>query len=219
MSRDQLTFAMGCFWGPEDRFARIPGVTATQVGYSGGTAAHRSEDADDSEAVGRSEAAVRPNERERQANEPEDQSTALRSSGADEPPSADSAVREASVPETPVPTHRRLNGHSEAVEVEFDPAVVSLEELLRRFWSEHNPAAIEGYKPEDPRYRSLLFYRSEEQRAVMERIRREMAEQGRSSEATELKPLEAFYPAEERHQRYEEKKRRRGEGESKPDDR
>ncbi|NGZ77235.1 peptide-methionine (S)-S-oxide reductase MsrA [Saccharibacillus alkalitolerans] len=145
--REKLTFAMGCFWGPEDRFAKLPGVTATRVGYSGG--------------------------------------------------------------EAPAPTHRRLEGHSETVEVEFDPQVVSLEKLLEKFWSMHNPAAIEGYKPDDSRYRSLLFYRDELQRETMERVQDELADQGRHSEATALRPLGSFYPAEEKHQRYEEKKRKR----------
>ncbi|MDO3411587.1 peptide-methionine (S)-S-oxide reductase MsrA [Saccharibacillus sp. CPCC 101409] len=144
---DKLTFAMGCFWGPEDRFARLPGVTGTRVGYAGG--------------------------------------------------------------ESETPSYRRLGGHSEAVEVEFDPGEISLEELLERFWSEHNPEAVEGYKPDDSRYRSLLFYRDERQRAAMERARRVMQERGRNSRATRLLPLGAFYPAEEKHQRYEEKKRRK----------
>lgn len=185
MSREKLTFAMGCFWGPEDRFARIPGVTGTRVGYAGGEAAGRPDGAE-SEA----ESAAEPARTEPQ----------------------EAASPGASPAPMPTPTHRRLHGHSEVVEVEFDPEIVSLEELLRRFWSEHNPAAIEGYKPEDSRYRSLLLYRGEEQRAVMERVRREMAEQGRSGEATGVKPLGNFYPAEEKHQRYEEKKRLRNGG-------
>lgn len=152
--REKLTFAMGCFWGPEDRFARVPGVTATRVGYCGG-----------------------------------DTPSALA------PP--------------PAPTHRRLAGHSEAVEVEFDPRIVPLEELLRKFWNEHNPAVVEGYKPDDSRYRSILFYRNEEQRAAMERVRSEPADAGRSRELTALRPLGVFYPAEEKHQRYEDKKRQR----------
>lgn len=190
MSREKLTFAMGCFWGPEDRFARIPGVTGTRVGYAGGEAVGRP-DGTESEAA--PPAPPQPQEAASPSAQPEPQQAAS--------PSA-----------PPAPTHRRLRGHSEVVEVEFDPEVVSLEELLRRFWSEHNPAAIEGYKPEDSRYRSLLLYRSEEQRAVMERVRRETAEQGRSGEATGLKPLGDFYPAEEKHQRYEEKKRLRNGG-------
>lgn len=188
MSREKLTFAMGCFWGPEDRFARIPGVTGTRVGYAGGEAALHGENS----------APTQPSE-----SASSDAATSLSELPASSLPDARAE---------PTPTHRRLHGHSEVVEVEFDPEVVSLEELLRRFWNEHNPAAIEGYKPEDSRYRSLLLYRGEEQRAVMERVRREMAEQGRSGEATAVKPLRNFYPAEEKHQRYEEKKRLRNIG-------
>lgn len=172
---EKLTFAMGCFWGPEDRFAKLPGVTATRVGYSGGEVPI--------------EALV-----EAPLNR-----TSLES--------AEKSFSDR--PAAPAPTHRRLAGHSETVEVEFDPRVVSLEELLEKFWNEHNPAAIEGYKPDDSRYRSMLFYRNEEQRAAMERMQSEMADQGRHSQATVLLSLGAFYPAEEKHQRYEEKKRQR----------
>ncbi len=210
MSREKLTFAMGCFWGPEDRFARIPGVTGTRVGYAGGKAADRpdgTESEADSAAQG-SEAGAPPGEDAAAGFAGAAHEAAF--GGEKRAPREPSEAAAPSAP--PIPTHRRLHGHSEVVEVEFDPEVVSLEELLRRFWSEHNPAAIEGYKPEDSRYRSLLLYRGEQQRAVMERVRREMAEQGRSGEATGLKPLGRFYPAEEKHQRYEEKKRLRNGG-------
>lgn len=184
--REQLTFAMGCFWGPEDRFARVPGVTATRVGYCGG----------DTPSVLTPPAA--PGEAPPALPQPDS-------------PAAPAGVPPADPDETPppVPTHRRLAGHSEAVEVEFDPRIVSLEELLRKFWGEHNPSAIESYKPDDSRYRSILFYRNEEQRAAMERVRSEPAGAGRSRELTALRPLGVFYPAEEKHQRYEAKKRQR----------
>ncbi|MCQ4087666.1 peptide-methionine (S)-S-oxide reductase MsrA [Saccharibacillus sp. JS10] len=156
MSSDQLTFAMGCFWGPEERFAQIPGVTATRVGYSGG------------ESVVSSQSS-----------------------------------------EAEAPTHRRLNGHSEVVDVRFDPEVITLEKLLEIFWKHHNPAAIEGYKPDDSRYRSLLFYRNEDQRKVMEKVQQQMSRQGIASQATELKKIQPFYIAEDKHQRYEQKKRRK----------
>ncbi|WP_037285561.1 peptide-methionine (S)-S-oxide reductase MsrA [Saccharibacillus sacchari] len=161
MNCEKLTFAMGCFWGPQDRFSRIPGVTGTRVGYSGGD--------NDSGSGGEAE------------------------EGHTDMP----------------PTHRRLNGHSEVVEIEFDPGQVTLEELLEHFWNTHNPSAIEGYKPEDSRYRSLLFYRNEEQQATMERMKQKMTDQGFSSQATGLRAIQPFYPAEEKHQHYEKKKRQK----------
>ncbi|WP_306437539.1 peptide-methionine (S)-S-oxide reductase [Saccharibacillus sp. O23] len=238
MSREKLTFAMGCFWGPEDRFARIPGVTGTRVGYAGGDAAGRPEGGGSKADSAVQPASIEPQEaassgEEAAAGFPGCDGTvreaALHGENSEPPKPSESASPDAAAPLSelpanaspgdrpePAPTHRRLHGHSEVVEVEFDPEVVSLEELLRRFWSEHNPAAIEGYKPEDSRYRSLLLYRGEEQRAVMERVRREMAEQGKSGEATGLKPLGQFHPAEEKHQRYEEKKRLRNGGSESP---
>ncbi|GGO04720.1 peptide-methionine (S)-S-oxide reductase MsrA [Saccharibacillus kuerlensis] len=189
--REKLTFAMGCFWGPEDRFARLPGVTATRVGYSGSQPLPAPD-------TGSANAAFPARDGSRITDESDHQPSS---------PSDSLILRTADIPR--VPTHRRLEGHSETVEVEFDPGVVSLEELLEKFWSMHNPQAIEGYKPEDSRYRSLLFYRDEQQRELMERVRREMAAKGRNSEATALLPVGPFYPAEEKHQRYEEKKRER----------
>ncbi|WP_172253213.1 peptide-methionine (S)-S-oxide reductase [Saccharibacillus deserti] len=189
--REKLTFAMGCFWGPEDRFARVPGVTGTRVGYCGGDSPSGSAPpgASSSRTV---------------SGAPEPAAPALSGPG----PSASSSDIPASGL-SPAPTHRRLAGHSEAVEVEFDPRIVSLEQLLAKFWSEHKPAAIEGYKPDDSRYRSILFYRNEEQRAAMERMQSGRTDAGRSRAWTGLRPLGVFYPAEEKHQRYEEKKRAR----------
>lgn len=172
MGREKLTFAMGCFWGPEDRFARIPGVTGTRVGYSGG---------------------------ENTSGLPSMDLSSLDDDAVAKPVSILPAA----------PTHRRLNGHSEVVEIEFDPSQVTLEELLEHFWNTHNPSAIEGYKPEDSRYRSLLFYRNEEQQATMERMQQKMTDQGLSSQATGLRPIQPFYPAEEKHQHYEKKKRQK----------
>lgn len=192
MNREKLTFAMGCFWGPEDRFARIPGVTRTQVGYAGGEA--------DIDATPECPEEVKPAD----ALAPASDSNAVRSSD-DRRPSSERTGPSDSEP----PTHRRLNGRSEVVEVEFDPQVVTLDELLKHFWSEHHPAAIESYKPEDSRYRSLLFYRDEKQRAVMRQMQRKLAEQGFSSESTGLRVMGDFYPAEDKHQRYREKKRQK----------
>ncbi len=197
--REQLTFAMGCFWGPEDRFARVPGVTATRVGYCGGdTPSALTPPTAPGDTPSVSSAPTTPGEAPPALPPPDS-------------PGAPAGVPPADPGENPppVPTHRRLAGHSEAVEVEFDPRIVSLEELLRKFWGEHNPSAIESYKPDDSRYRSILFYRNEEQRAAMERVRSEPADAGRSYELTALRPLGVFYPAEEKHQRYEAKKRQR----------
>ena len=104
---EKATFAAGCFWGVEAMFRRLEGVTATRVGYTGGTK-------------------VNPTYRD-------------------------------------VCGHR--TGHAEAVEVVFDPAVISYEDLLAAFWSGHNPATRnrQGLNI-GSQYRSAIFTHSPSRR-------------------------------------------------------
>lgn len=99
----------------------------------------------------------------------------------------------------PQPTYRELGDHSEVVEIDFDPAIVSLEELLTAFWTNHNPVNVNGYKGRQ--YQSMLLYRDETQHADIRRAKRLMEEE-KGSLDTEAAPLRAFYLAEPRHQKY-----------------
>lgn len=106
---------------------------------------------------------------------------------------------------TPDPVYRRMGDHTETVEIGYDPTSVTLEELLQLFWDRHNPLNINGYKGRQ--YQSLLLYRDGKQRETMEAAWRQRADAsiGRGPEAdggTEIAPYRAFYPAEERHQKY-----------------
>ncbi len=97
-------------------------------------------------------------------------------------------------------------GHAEAVEVTFDPARVSYQQLLDAFWKMHDPTTMNRQGPDvGTQYRSAIFYHSPVQEAVA-RDSKEKAQAGfRKPIATELTPASAFYPAEEYHQRYFEK--------------
>lgn len=97
-------------------------------------------------------------------------------------------------------------GHAEAVEVAFDPARVSYEELLEAFWKMHDPTTLNRQGPDvGTQYRSAIFYHSPAQEAAA-RASKEKAQAGlRKSIATELTAASVFYPAEEYHQRYFEK--------------
>ncbi len=99
---------------------------------------------------------------------------------------------------TPDPTYHNLGDHTETVQMDYDPSVMSYEELLEIFWDNHNPTAPSWSR----QYMSLLFYHNDEQRslAVASKERRE-AELGRPV-LTQLLPFSRFYLAEDYHQKY-----------------
>lgn len=111
------------------------------------------------------------------------------------------------------PTYRQVcsgnTGHAEAVEVEFDPAIVSYSELLDIFWNQHDPTQLNRQGPDvGSQYRSAIFYHSDDQKAVAEQSRRDLSASGRfhSDIVTEVSPASDFWPAEDYHQRYFEKR-------------
>ena len=76
--------------------------------------------------------------------------------------------------EMPDPTYRRLGGHTETIQIEFDPTRIRYEELLAIFWQSHNPSSR---RPRQ--YRSIVFYHDEAQRRAAEQSRDALAESGR----------------------------------------
>ncbi|MCC4723398.1 peptide-methionine (S)-S-oxide reductase MsrA [Salinicoccus sp. RF5] len=97
------------------------------------------------------------------------------------------------------PTYKEMGDHTETIEVDFDPSIISYEETLRHFWRSHYPNR-DAYRGRQ--YISLLRFHDEKQEAAVERIKGEMeAELGFSIE-TEIAPFEGFTLAEERHQKY-----------------
>ena len=102
-------------------------------------------------------------------------------------------------------------GHSEAVEVTYDPDRVSYEELLDVFWSKHNPTTRNRRGPDrGSQYRSAVFTHSPEQGAAARASRDRLDRSGRWSNpiVTEIAPAPDFYAAEDRHQQYLEKRGR-----------
>lgn len=93
--------------------------------------------------------------------------------------------------------------HAEVVQVSFDPAVISLSEILDIFWVIHDPTTKDRQGADSgPQYRSVIFYASPEQqraaKASIEHIQHTLD----APVVTELEPLTAFYPAEPYHQQY-----------------
>ncbi|MFQ5526588.1 MAG: peptide-methionine (S)-S-oxide reductase MsrA [Thermoanaerobaculia bacterium] len=100
-------------------------------------------------------------------------------------------------------------GHAEVVQVEFDPDKVSYQELLKVFWSNHNPTTLNRQGPDSgTQYRSAIFFHDETQREVAERSLKAVDASGRFSGpiVTEVTPAQTFWRAEEYHQRYLEKR-------------
>ena len=147
---EKATFAAGCFWGVEDAFRQVKGVTDAAAGYTGGTMES--------------------------------------------------------------PTYRDVcgdaTGHAEAVQVEFDPAQVSYDDLLSVFWEIHDPTTPNRQGPDvGSQYRSAIFFHSPEQEKAARASKDKQDASGRHRRpiVTEITPASRFWRAEEYHQRYNEK--------------
>jgi peptide-methionine (S)-S-oxide reductase len=150
---EKATFGVGCFWGPEETFRKVDGVTSTSVGYMGGSLEN--------------------------------------------------------------PTYEEVctgrTGHAEVVDVEFDPSRIGYEELLEVFWACHDPTTLNRQGPDiGTQYRSVVFFYSPEQEAAARASKEKLERSGRYRReiVTEITPASRYYPAEEYHQRYVEKRRR-----------
>jgi peptide-methionine (S)-S-oxide reductase len=147
----KATFAAGCFWGVEEAFRQIKGVTSTTVGYTGGT------------------------------------------------------VKD--------PTYQDVcagrTGHAEAVEVEFDPAQVSYEQLLSVFWQSHDPTTLNRQGPDvGTQYRSAIYFHDAAQEASARESKAVLEKMNvfKGPIVTQITPATDFYRAEDYHQQYLEKR-------------
>ena len=96
-------------------------------------------------------------------------------------------------------------GQAEAVQVTFDPKVVSYRDILDVFFSIHDPTTLNRQGNDvGTQYRSAIFYHSDEQKSIAEEKVRELDSSKILSSpiVTEIVPLDAFYPAEDYHQDY-----------------
>ena len=113
----------------------------------------------------------------------------------------------------PNPTYRDVctdeTGHAEAVQVTFDPAKVSYEDLLGVFWKTHDPTQVNRQGPDfGTQYRTAIFFHSPEQEAAAKKSKAALQASGRFTRpiATEITPASVFYRAEEYHQKYLQKR-------------
>jgi peptide-methionine (S)-S-oxide reductase len=146
---ETAVFGMGCFWGAERIFWRLPGVYSTSVGYAGGVATD--------------------------------------------------------------PTYEEVcsgrTGHAEVVQVVYDPAKISYEQLLKAFWENHDPTqGMRQGNDVGTQYRSAIYTTTPAQAAVamasVDAFQPVVTKARRGQITTEIAPLGAYYYAEDYHQQY-----------------
>jgi len=149
-SNSTATLAGGCFWGVEELFRDLPGVTKTRVGYTGGH------------------------------------------------------LENPTYPQVKTGT----TGHAEALQVVFDPARLSYDDLLRFFFRLHDPTTMNRQgNDQGSQYRSAIFYHDESQRQMATAVKAEVDRSGKWPKplVTQIVPATTFYSAEEYHQDYLQK--------------
>lgn len=146
---ETIYFALGCFWGAERLFWKLPGVIVTAVGYQGGM--------------------------------------------------------------TPNPSYEEVcsgrTGHTEIVQVVYDPKAISLDKLLKTFWEEHDPTqGMRQGNDVGTQYRSAIYTTTPEQAAIVARSKAAyeaaLREKGLGPITTEIGEAGPFYYAETYHQQY-----------------
>jgi peptide-methionine (S)-S-oxide reductase len=108
------------------------------------------------------------------------------------------------------PTYEEVStgrtGHAEVSQITFDPKVISYEKILEIFWHAHDPTTLNRQGADvGTQYRSIIFTHDESQRRIAEESRAQAARELSRPVVTEIRPFEAFYPAEGYHQDYYEK--------------
>ena len=109
----------------------------------------------------------------------------------------------------PNPTYEQVceknTGHAEALQIVYDPAVISFDELLEVFWKTHDPTTLNRQGNDvGPQYRSVIFYHNNTQKEKAEAYKAQLDKSGAWPDpiVTAIEPFTNFYPAEDYHQNY-----------------
>jgi len=95
------------------------------------------------------------------------------------------------------PTYHNLGDHTETVELEYDPSVISYDSILQMFWKNHNPTTAHQRQ-----YMSAIFYYGDDQKSAAKVSMDEAQKQFRTPIVTKILPIDTFYEAEDYHQKY-----------------
>ncbi len=94
-------------------------------------------------------------------------------------------------------------GHAEVVQITYDPAKVTYEDLLHTFWECHDPTTMNRQGADvGTQYRSVIFYQNEKQKEIAEKSKAAAQKEFSDPIVTAIQPLTAFYKAEDYHQDY-----------------
>jgi peptide-methionine (S)-S-oxide reductase len=103
-----------------------------------------------------------------------------------------------------------ITGHAEAIQIKFDPRIITFEKILNIFWHTHDPTTLNRQGNDaGTQYRSAIFYHDENQKKAAEKLKNELAEEGvfKDRIVTEITPFSNFYAAENYHKDYYENNR------------
>ena len=106
------------------------------------------------------------------------------------------------------PTYEASNtgrtGHAEAVEIIYDPEIISFSTLIDVYFGSQNPLQVNGQGPDrGSQYRSIIFYQNDEQKQIIESKKVALSKKLNADIAGEIYPFQKFWKAEEYHQNYE----------------
>jgi peptide-methionine (S)-S-oxide reductase len=99
----------------------------------------------------------------------------------------------------------KTTGHAECLNIVYDKAKISFDQLLEVFWEYHDPTTLNKQgADEGPQYRSVIFYHNDEQKHKAEKYKAELDRSGAYNNpiVTAIEPFKNFYPAEDYHQDY-----------------
>ena len=106
-------------------------------------------------------------------------------------------------------TYEKVSGHRtkhrESIEVTYDPAQITYDQLLDIFWRNINPTQADGqFHDIGLSYQAAIYYGNDEEKKIAEASKEQLAKSGKFSQpiVTEILPVQPFYPAEEYHQKY-----------------
>ena len=98
-------------------------------------------------------------------------------------------------------------GHAEVVKLDFDEKIITYEKILKIFFQIHNPTTLNSQGPDfGTQYRSEIFYLNDNQKAIAEKVSRDVDEMLSGKVVTKISLLKNYCPAEEYHQKYLEKR-------------